>query len=95
MAISEMSLTDLLMAKEQLEKTAEQLSATTTANTTLITGLINYLRGKKAVIIDDNNKTVQKLRTMMKGVKLRIKEIALAQRAKQLKGKKGVEKNGK
>jgi hypothetical protein len=88
-----MSPNELYMAKERLASQGVQLSVATKTGQAIINGLIAHLRGKLAVLIEDNNKAARLLNRQMTAINLRIKAIALEERAAKLK-RKG-KKNGK
>lgn len=92
--IEDMTFMELQMSLDQIRNMATQLSIKTTSAREVIDNLIASLRGKKAVLIEDNNKVMLQFQARIDKIQARMRELAKP-RSKKNKDKKGGKKGGK
>ena len=91
--LDQMTLEELTAAVAQVEAAAGQLEAVTKSTTNLIDNLMANLRGKKSVIIEDNNKLVMQFRLQKDAINKEIHKLIKIKAEKEKKDKEA-KKNG-
>jgi CHASE3 domain sensor protein len=73
--VKDMTEKELLVASQRVEEMAKQLEVVTKAADSLLSDVLSYLRGKRAILIEDNNKLMRQFGTQSAAIKKRLKEI--------------------
>jgi ERCC4-type nuclease len=91
--IEQMTMAELQAATQQIENAAAQLESVTKSTMALIDGILADLRGKRAVLIEDNNKLMMQFRgqkdSLAKAIRKLLEKQAKEKEAKDKKGAKG------
>jgi adenylosuccinate lyase len=91
--VDQMSLEELEDAVGKVEAAATQLEAVTKSVVNLIDNLMSNLRGKKSVIIEDNNKMMMQFRMQKESLEEQIRKLIKEKARKDKEAKK--DGNGK